>query len=169
MELSASCKLHYLRFKFTKHRISRLQMFFRAGVLKNLATFAGKHMCWSLRTYPVAASGTLMNSFFIAFENDEWCHFVVCFGIPVLISFYCLCFVFFHFFLFFYLFFWWIRLLADVLRKICQHLGYSSGVVPRFPSGVSRGTLLQPYLAFNVTGVVQYGKNFRYVLPPLAS
>ena len=29
-------------------RSSRSQMFFKIGVLKNLAIFTGKHMCWSL-------------------------------------------------------------------------------------------------------------------------
>ena len=54
----------------------------------------------------------LMNSLFIAFENNEWCHFVVCMGPPALISFYCVCFVSFYFFLFF-LFCSWILLLFD--------------------------------------------------------
>ena len=31
----------------------------------------------------------------------------------------------------------------------------SSGVVPRFLRGVSRGELLQPYLVINVTGLVE--------------
>ena len=30
------------------YRSSRLQMFFKIGVLKNFAIFTGKHMCWSL-------------------------------------------------------------------------------------------------------------------------
>ena len=29
-------------------RSSRLQMFFKIGVLKNFANFTGKHLCWSL-------------------------------------------------------------------------------------------------------------------------
>ena len=29
-------------------RSSRLQMFFKIGVLKNCANFTGKHLCWSL-------------------------------------------------------------------------------------------------------------------------
>ena len=42
-------------------RSSRSQMFFKIGVLKNFATFTGKHLCWSLqsffyRTPTVAAS-----------------------------------------------------------------------------------------------------------------
>ena len=43
----------------------------------------------------------LMNSLFIAFENDEWCHFEVRSGSLALASFYCVCFVSFYFFLFF--------------------------------------------------------------------
>ena len=54
----------------------------------------------------------LINSLFIAFENNGWCHFVVCIGTPVLISFYCVCFASFYFFLFF-LFFLWILLPFD--------------------------------------------------------
>ena len=38
----------------------------------------------------------LMNSLFIAFENDEWWPFVVCTSSPSLISFYCVCFVSFY-------------------------------------------------------------------------
>ena len=38
----------------------------------------------------------LMNTLFTAFENNEWCHFVVRMDPPALISFYCL----FRFFLF---------------------------------------------------------------------
>ena len=43
----------------------------------------------------------LMNSLFIAYENNESCHCVVCSGSPELISFYRVCFVFFYFFHFF--------------------------------------------------------------------
>ena len=48
----------------------------------------------------------LMNSLFIAFENNEWCHFVVRIGSAAFISFYCMCFVSFYFFLFFLSFLW---------------------------------------------------------------
>ena len=48
----------------------------------------------------------LMNSLFIEFENDEWCHFVELIGSPVLISFCCVCFVSFYLFSFFWLFLW---------------------------------------------------------------
>ena len=56
----------------------------------------------------------LINSLFIAYENDESCHCVVRTGSPVLISFYCVCFVSFYFF--YFLYFLWILLLAQVLR-----------------------------------------------------
>ena len=38
---------------------------------------------------------------FIAFKNDEWCHFVVRIGSPALILFYCVCVFSFYFSLFF--------------------------------------------------------------------
>ena len=38
-----------------------------------------------------------------------------------------------------------------------------------FLSGVCRSELLQPSLVINVTGLVQFGKKFDYILPPLAS
>ena len=47
----------------------------------------------------------LMNFLFIAFENNEWCYFVVLVGSPVFISFYCVCFASFYFFSFFWFFF----------------------------------------------------------------
>ena len=116
-------------------------MYLRIGVLKDLAMFTGKHLCWSLffnkyegfkvcnflkkrlqhKGLPVKfakflrtpflqnTSGGcfwkyLMNSLFIAFENNEQCHFVVRIGSPALVSFYCVCFVSFYFFLFSYFF-----------------------------------------------------------------
>ena len=33
---------------FIQNKSSRLNMFFKIGVLKNFANFAGKHLCWSL-------------------------------------------------------------------------------------------------------------------------
>ena len=111
-------------------------------------------LSWTLSSLHLKTMNGVTSGYVLAFQFLF--HFIAC------VSFFSISFSFFIFSL-------WIRLLAEILRKICQYLGYSSGVVPRFPSGVSRGTLLQPYLAFNVTGVVQYGKNFRYVLPPLAS
>ena len=44
----------------------------------------------------------LMNSVFIAYENDEWYHCVVRVSSPALISFYCVCFAFFYFVLFYF-------------------------------------------------------------------
>ena len=108
----------------------------------------------------------LMKSLFIAFENNEWCHFMVCIGSPAFISFYCVCFIFFYFFRFF-LFLLWILLLFG-FRLICQYLKQSGGVVPRFLSGVSRGELFQPYLVIT-PDLVQFGKNLSYILPPLTS
>ena len=63
-----------------------------------------EHFRWLLWKY-------LMNSLFIAYENDEWCHCVVRIGSTVLILFYCACFVSLYFFLFL-LFFFWILLLT---------------------------------------------------------
>ena len=94
----------------------------------------------------------LMNFLFIAYENDESCHFVVHIGSPALISYYCVYFVSFYFFLFF-LVFLWLLLLAGVLRYVWQYLKQSSGVVPSFLNGVSRGELLLPYLVINVTRI----------------
>ena len=42
----------------------------------------------------------LMYSPFIAYENEEWCRYVVRIGSLLLTSFYCVCFVSFYFFLF---------------------------------------------------------------------
>ena len=74
--------------KETTEAVSRSQIFFKLGVLKNFASFTGKHLCWSqlyleetpkqllsceiceifknpffYRTPPVAVSETKMNSF----------------------------------------------------------------------------------------------------------
>ena len=91
----------------------------------------------------------------IAYENEEWCHFLVHIGSLALISFYCVCFVSFYFFLFF-LFFLLLLLLAEVLRPVHLYLIKSSGVVLRFLSGVYKGELFQPYLVINVTDLVQF-------------
>ena len=58
-----------------------------------------EHFLWLLWKY-------LMNSLFIAYENDEWCHCVVRIGSTVLILFYCVCFFFFIFLSFFTIFLW---------------------------------------------------------------
>ena len=44
----------------------------------------------------------IMNALFIAHENNEWCHFVVCIESLALVSFYCVCFLFSQFFLLFF-------------------------------------------------------------------
>ena len=56
---------------------------------------------------------------FIAYENDEWCHFVVCIDSPALISFLLRVFRFFPFLSFVFLFFFFffrILLLVEILR-----------------------------------------------------
>ena len=100
-----------------------------------------------------------MNSLFVVFENNEWCHFVVRIGSSTFISFYCALFRFFLFLSFFSEFFWY----------ICQYLKQSSGGVPRFLSGVSSDELLHPFLVINLPGLVQFERNLSYILPPLAS
>ena len=47
---------------------------------------------------------SFMRSLFIAFKSDEWCHFVVRFDSPALISFYCVCVISFYFSPFSYFF-----------------------------------------------------------------
>ena len=47
---------------------------------------------------------SFLRSLFIAFKNDEWCHFVVRTGSLALISFYCVCVVSFYFSLFSFFF-----------------------------------------------------------------
>ena len=103
-------------------------MFFGTGALKNFAMLeflsnkvAGlkkrlQNRCYSVKfakslsaSFLQNTSGGcvwkyLMNSLFMAYENDESCHCVVRIGSPALISFYCVCFASFYFFLFFYFF-----------------------------------------------------------------
>ena len=132
------CKLHYLQFEFQKQSSSRSQIFFGITVLKNLALFTGKNMCWNLNLIKLQASRpaillemnsnigvfceiyeTFKNTFFdescgsfwkylvkhrfVAYENDEWCHFIIRIGSLVLISIYCVGFVSFYLFLFSYI------------------------------------------------------------------
>ena len=108
-----------------------------------------------------------MNFLFITFENNEWCQFVVRIGSPAFTSFYC-AFRFFLYLPFFLIFFLWILLLFgfEVNLSILKTKQWSC---PRFLSGVSRGELLQPFLVINLPGLVQFGKNLSYILPPLAS
>ena len=113
-------------------------MFFGTGALKNFAMLeflsnkvAGlkkrlQNRCFSVKfakslsaSFLQNTSGGcvwkyLMNSLFMAYENDESCHCVVRIGSPALISFYCASFVSFYFFLFFN--FLWILLLTQALR-----------------------------------------------------
>ena len=103
-------------------------MFFGTGALKNFAMLeflsnkvAGlkkrlQNRCFSVKfakslsaSFLQNTSGGcvwkyLMNSLFMAYENDESCHCVVRIGSPALISFYCVCFISFYFFLFFIFF-----------------------------------------------------------------
>ena len=49
--LQCILKTRYLRIyldKLNLNRSRRSQMFFKIGVLKNIANFTGKHLCWSL-------------------------------------------------------------------------------------------------------------------------
>ena len=110
----------------------------------------------------------LMNSLFITFDNNEWCHFVAPYWLPqrlfhfiVCVSLSSISFFSSYFLSGFYYFL--------VLRYVCQYLKQSSGVVPRFLSGVSRSELLQPYFVNNLPGLVESGKNLSYALSPLAS
>ena len=50
----------------------------------------------------IVSSLDVMNSLFITYGKNVWCHFVVRIGSPALISFYCECFASFYFFLVFY-------------------------------------------------------------------
>ena len=73
-----------------------------------------------------------MYSLFIAYENDEWCCFVVRIAIdlPSLISFYCLRFASFYFsFLFFFFF---LREVIEGSLKICKIKQLSCSQVPKF-------------------------------------
>ena len=90
----------------------------------------------------------LTNVFFIAYENNKWCHFVVHIGSPALALFCCMSFGSFCFSLIF-LVFLWVLLLAEVLKQVWKYLKQSSGVVLRFLSVVWRGELLPPYLVIN--------------------
>ena len=104
------CKLHYLQFGFQIYRSSRSQMFFGAGAFKNFAmldflfnkvagfqacNFIKKRLqqrCFSVKfskslrvSFLQDTSGGclwkyLMKSLFVAYENDESCHCLVCIG-----------------------------------------------------------------------------------------
>ena len=149
-------------------------MFFRTGALKNLEVleflsnkFAGlqacnfikkrlQHRCFSVKfskslraSFLRYTSGGcfwkyLMNSLIIVYENDESCYCVLRIGSPMLISFYCVCFVSFNFFLFFY--FLWILLGTCLGIEVSLSILQIKHINPRFLSGVSRGEMIQPYL-----------------------
>ena len=59
--LLACCNFSLLHFFHVAHlfmfRSSRLQMFFKKGVLKNIAIFTAKHLCWSLFLIKLQALG----------------------------------------------------------------------------------------------------------------
>ena len=105
--------------------------------------------------------GFSMNSLFIAYKNKEWFHFVVRIGPPALFLFYCLCVVSFFFSLFSFLFIFFVCVESTTCwgsAKSLSILLISSGVVPRFISGVLRGGFFQPYLVINLTGLIKFGK-----------
>ena len=90
-----------------------LESLFNEYVLLKACNFIKKrlqHGCFPVKFAKVLRTSGgyfwkyLMNSLFIPFENDEWCHFVVRIGSPALTRFYYVCFVFFYFFLFFLFF-----------------------------------------------------------------
>ena len=118
------------------------------------------------RTHAVAASGNIswtvsllhlriMNGIISWYVLTPQClfHFITC------VSLFSISFFFSYFFCGFYYF----LVSFPILKK------QSNGVVPRFLSRVSRDELLQPYLVINLPGMVQFGKNLSYVLPPFAS
>ena len=135
-------------------------MFSRIGVLKNFEMFTGKHMCWSLKAcnfikkklqhtcFSVKFAKFLrtpslqntsggcfwkyiINSLFIAYENDEWCHFVGLIGSPALILFYCRVFHFFPFlpFLFFSGFYY---VIACVFLKYLEDCAFQVFIIVQY-------------------------------------
>ena len=107
----------------------------------------------------------LLNFFFIAYENDEWCHIVVPIDPPTLISFYCVCFVSFYFFLFLFCGFYYLLKYWGYL-SILKTKQWSRSEVSKWGFA---GDLLQPYLIINVNDLVKFEKNLCYILPPLSS
>ena len=111
----------------------------------------------------------LMNSLFIVYENDEWCHFGVRVGSAAIISFYLRVFGFFLFLFFSSYYFRGFYYLLMYWSKSVNTLKRSSGVVLRFLTGASSGELLQLYLVINVTRLDQFWKKIlSYISPPLA-
>ena len=76
----------------------------------------------------------------------------------------------FRFFLFlsFFLFFLWILLLFGFKESlsVLKIKDWSCSQVPKWSF---EDELLQPYLVINITGLVEFGKNSNYILPPLVS
>ena len=77
--------------------------------------FIRKHIQW----LPLEISYQL--SLFVAYHNNEWCHFVVRICSPTLISIHCVCFVSIYFFFFFPCFLWTL-IFAEVLGQDFQYL-----------------------------------------------
>ena len=174
-------------------------MYFRIVALKDFAMFTEKHLCWSLFLINIQAwrcvtllrrdsrkfAKFLRTPIFterirwllleISYELSLYCiweQWMVLFrGTCWLPSVYFILLRVFRFFLFlfFFWFFLWIPLLFSFEVSLLSILKKRSGVVTRFLSEVSRRALLQPYLVINLPGLVQFGKNLSYILPPLAS
>ena len=114
-----------------------------------------------------------MKSLFIAYKNDEWCHFLVRIGSPAFISCYCVCVIFFYLSLFFLIFFCGVYYLLRYWGKFNYTFNNTAPtanniVAPKFLSGVSMSWLLRS-LVINITGLIQFGRNLSYILSPLAS
>ena len=110
----------------------------------------------------------LMNTLFIAYENNEWCLFVVRIDSPAFISFYCVCFLsvsFFFLFLSYFFVYFTTCLCIEVIFSILKTKQWSCSQISKW----SFKRLLQPYLVINVTGLIQFGQKLKYILPPLAS
>ena len=110
----------------------------------------------------------LMNTLFITFDNNEWCHFVAPYWLSQRLFHFIVCVLFSSISFFFFLFFKWILLLFgfEISLSILKTKQWSCSQVP---SGVSRSDLLQPYLVNNLPGLVESEKNLSYALSPLAS
>ena len=154
----------------------KLQAFWNAILLKrdfNISAFLWNSQNLEEHLFLQSTSGGyfwkyLMNSLFIAYENDESCHCVVCIGSPALISFYCLRFVSFHFFLLFLFFVDFTTCLGnEVNLSILEIKVWSCSYIPkwRFEGWVGSALLSIIY----VVGLVQFWEKLSYILPPLAS
>ena len=87
----------------------KLQAFWNAILLKrdfNISAFLWNLQNLEEHLFLQSTSGGyfwkyLMNSLFIAYDNDDLCHCVLRIGSPAIISLFCVCFVSFYFFLYF--------------------------------------------------------------------